>query len=157
MVAQDLLSGDTFQLKEGTSEISESQETLAVVRVVGGGSGIPCLRRVGYAHAGTRLDSNPDPTLTVAPETEPVGELTAAEAEYIEDVRAGWNEFHSKAGGFRQVFAQTYSTRERLFEALIDAGAGSAFEGAYQAVKQLNPPPGSRQTKISRYKEWPKW
>ena len=81
------------------------------------------------------------PIPTLAPETETVEELTVAEAEYIEEVRAGWNEFHSKAGGFRQAFAQTYSVRERLFEALIDAGAGSAFEGAYQAVKQLDPPP----------------
>ena len=85
--------------------------------------------------------STQSPTLTLGPETETVEELTAAEAEYLEEVKAGWNEFHSKAGGFRRVFAQTYPIRERLFKALIDAGAGSAFEGAYHAVKQLKLPP----------------
>jgi len=87
------------------------------------------------------------PTPTPSPTAVPVAlatdsdDLNAAEAEYIVQVRAGWNKFHSKAGGFRQVFGQTYSTRSRLFEALIDAGAGSAFEGAYQAVEQIKPPP----------------
>ena len=75
------------------------------------------------------------PTPTPAPASATSEELTAAGTEYIVQVRAGWNKCHSKAGGFRQAFAQTYSTRPRLFEALIDAGAGSAFEGAYQAVE----------------------
>ena len=81
------------------------------------------------------------PTAAPTPAPATSAELTAAEAEYIEQVRAGWNEFHSKAASFRQVFAQTYAMRSRFFKALIDAGAGSAFEGAYQAVKQVKPPP----------------
>lgn len=46
------------------------------------------------------------------------GELTAEEAEYVEQVRAGWNEFNSKAMEFRAVFGQTYSQRYRFFQAL---------------------------------------
>ena len=80
------------------------------------------------------------PTAAPTPASATSEELTAAEAEYIDQVRVGWNEFHSKAGGFRQAVNQTYSMKSRLFEALIDAGAGSAFDGAYQAVQQIKPP-----------------
>ena len=72
--------------------------------------------------------------------TTPVVELTAEEAGYIEQVRAGWNVFHSKAGGFREAFGQFYAMKSRLFETLKDAGAGSAFEGALRAVEQITPP-----------------
>ena len=84
--------------------------------------------------------STPEPTATQAGATTSGVELTAEEADYIEQVRAGWNEFHSKAGGFREAFGQAYETKSRLFEALRDAGAGSAFEGALRAVEKINPP-----------------
>ena len=91
--------------------------------------------------------STPAPTATPVPspapqagETSSGAELTAEEADYIEKVRAGWNEFHSKAGGFGEAFGQLYAMQSRLFEALKDAGAGSAFEGALRAVEQIDPP-----------------
>jgi len=91
--------------------------------------------------------STPAPTATPVPSPTPQAEastsgveLTAEEADYIEQVRAGWNEFHSKAGGFREAFGQVYALQSRLFEALRDAGAGSAFEGALRAVEQIDPP-----------------
>ena len=84
--------------------------------------------------------STPEPTATQAGATTSGVELTAEEADYIEQVRAGWNEFHSKAGGFREAFGQVYALRSRLFEALRDAGAGSAFEGALRAVEKIDPP-----------------
>jgi len=91
--------------------------------------------------------STPAPTATPVPSlaaqsgaTTSAVELTAEEADYIEQVRAGWNEFHSKAGGFREAFGQLYAMRSRLFEALSDAGAGSAFEPALRAVEQIDPP-----------------
>ena len=82
----------------------------------------------------------PVPTPTTATASTGSGELTAEEAEYIEQVRAGWNEFHSKAMEFRSVFAQTYSQKGRLFQALLDAGAGTAFEAALTAVEQIDAP-----------------
>ena len=67
--------------------------------------------------------STPSPTATPATNastqtgaTTPGAELTAEEAAYIEQVRAGWNEFHSKAGGFREAFGQLYEMKSRLFE-----------------------------------------
>ena len=102
--------------------------------------GVSVLAAVFLA-CGVSATPTPVPTAAPTPASVTSEELTAAEAEYIEQVRVGWNEFHSEAGGFRQAFNQTYSMKSRLFEALIDAGAGSAFEGAYQAVKQIKPPP----------------
>ena len=91
--------------------------------------------------------STPAPTATAVPSPAPQTgattsevALTAEEADYIEQVRAGWNEFHSKAGGFREAFGQLYAMRSRLFEMLEDAGAGSAFEGALRAVEQIDSP-----------------
>jgi len=79
--------------------------------------------------------ATPAPTNTPEPSPAPqveatiLGtELTVEEAAYIEQVRAGWNEFHTKAGGFREAFGQLYAMQSRLFEALSEAGAGSAFE-----------------------------
>ena len=97
------------------------------------------------------VTATPVPTATVTPAptaapsptpavTNPGVALTAEEADYIEQVRAGWTVFNSKAGGFREAFAQVYALRSRLFETLKDAGAGSAFEGALQAVEQIDPP-----------------
>lgn len=80
----------------------------------------------------------PEPTAAVA-STES-SELTALETEYIEQVRAGWNEFNAKAMEFRSVFGQTYSQKSRLFQALLDAGAGTAFEAALAAVEQIDAP-----------------
>ncbi len=82
----------------------------------------------------------PVPVPTAAAASTGSGELTAEEAEYIEQVRAGWNKFHSKAIEFRAAFAQTYSQKSILFQALLDVGAGTAFEAALTAVEQINPP-----------------
>lgn len=91
--------------------------------------------------------ATPAPTNTPEPSPAPqveatiLGtELTVEEAAYIEQVRAGWNEFHTKAGGFREAFGQLYAMQSRLFEALSEAGAGSAFEPALLAVAQIDPP-----------------
>ena len=90
---------------------------------------------------GDSATATPPPTATSTPEpqagaTTSAGELTAEEADYIEQVRAGWNEFHSKAGGFREAFGQLYAMQSRLFEALSDAGAGSAFEPALKGCEE---------------------
>jgi len=86
---------------------------------------------------GDSATATPLPTAAASTES---ADLTAAEAEYIEQVRAGWNEFNSKAMEFRSVFAQTYSQKPRLFQALLDAGAGTAFEAALTAVEQIDAP-----------------
>ena len=80
------------------------------------------------------------PTTVSVSQSVGADDLTPAEADYIEQVRAGWNEFHSKAMGFRSVFAQTYAVKARFFEALLDAGAGTAIEGAYEAVEPIIAP-----------------
>ncbi len=41
---------------------------------------------------------------------------------------------------FRAVFGQTYSQRYRFFQALLDAGAGTAFEAALIAVERIDAP-----------------
>ena len=71
--------------------------------------------------------ATPAPTNTPEPSPAPqveatiLGtELTVEEAAYIEQVRAGWNEFHTKAGGFREAFGQLYAMQSRLFEALSE-------------------------------------
>ena len=104
---------------------------------------------VAAACGGSATATSPPPATSMpapaaeatSPAVEPTAhELTAEEADYIEQVRSGWNEFHSKAGGFREAFGQLYAMRSRLFEALKEAGAGSAFEGALRAVEQIDPP-----------------
>lgn len=82
----------------------------------------------------------PVPEPTTATVSAGSAELTAEEADYIEQVRAGWNEFNAKAMEFRSVFAQTYSQKSRLFQALLDAGAGTAIEGALAAIEQIDAP-----------------
>lgn len=100
---------------------------------------------------GDSATATPRPTATTAPTLTPIpatatpiadgGEvLTAEEEQYIEQVRAGWRKFHDKGEDFRAVFAQVYSMKSRLFEALHDAGAGTAFIGALQAIEEINPP-----------------
>ena len=99
----------------------------------------------GESATATPATATAAPTLRPIPATAVpianVGEvLTAEEEEYIEQVRSGWRKFHDKAEGFRAVFAQVYSLKSRLFEALHDAGAGTAFDGALQALEEIDPP-----------------
>ena len=69
-----------------------------------------------------------------------VAGLNAAEAEYLAQVRAAFKLFEDKAAGFGAVFSQTWPLRERLFEALKGAGAGTAFQETVEALEQLDPP-----------------
>ena len=69
-----------------------------------------------------------------------VAGLNEAEAEYLAQVRAAFKLFADKAAGFGAVFSQTWPLRERLFEALKEAGAGTAFQETVEALEQLDPP-----------------
>lgn len=100
---------------------------------------------------GESATATPRPTATTAPTVTPIpaaaapiadgaAALTAEEEEYIGQVRAGWRNFHDKAEGFRAVFGQVYSMKSRLFEALHDAGAGTAFVGALRSIEEIIPP-----------------
>ena len=99
----------------------------------------------GSATATPRPTATTAPTLTPVPATAtPIAAgaeaLTAEEVEYIEQVRSGWRNFHDKSEGFRAVFGQVYSMKSRLFEALHDAGAGTAFVGALRSIEEMIPP-----------------
>ncbi len=81
--------------------------------------------------------SSPTPTPTSTPS---LG-LTLSEEEYLGQVRAAWNLFRTKNNAFGEVFGQTWPVRGRLFEALKQAGAGTAFMGTLEALEELDPPP----------------
>ena len=97
------------------------------------------------ATATSRPTATTEPTATPVPATptpasQQADARTAEEEEYIEAVRAGWSNFNDKAEDFRAVFSQVYSIKSRLFEALQDAGAGTAFESALGPIEALTPP-----------------
>ncbi len=74
------------------------------------------------------------------PSVEPTLELTSLEQDYLFQISAAWDLFGTKAASFRTVFAQAWPTRERLFTALYDAGAGTAWDDSLAAVEKLEPP-----------------
>ena len=67
-------------------------------------------------------------------------ELTSLEQDYLFQISAAWDLFGTKAASFRAVFAQAWPTRERLFTALYDAGAGTAWVDSLEATEKLEPP-----------------
>ncbi len=74
------------------------------------------------------------------PTPQPTLELTSLEQDYLFQISAAWDLFGTKAASFRTVFAQAWPTRERLFTALYDAGAGTAWDDSLAAVEKLEPP-----------------
>ncbi len=74
------------------------------------------------------------------PTAQPTLELTSLEQDYLFQISAAWDLFGTKAASFRTVFAQAWPTRERLFTALYDAGAGTAWDDSLAAVEKLEPP-----------------
>jgi hypothetical protein len=100
---------------------------------------------------GDSATDTPEATATIAPTETPLPatvtpiaavaeDLTVEEEEYIEQVRAGWRKFNEKAEDVRAVLAQVYSIKSRLFEALKDAGAGTAYEVTLQLIGEIIPP-----------------
>ncbi len=67
-------------------------------------------------------------------------DVTEDEIEYLMQVHTAWGLFGEKAQQFGMLFNQTYAVRDRLFEALEDAGAGTAFEDTAEALERLVPP-----------------
>ena len=66
--------------------------------------------------------------------------LSEGEIAYLDQVHEALGLFGDKARHFGDLFNQTYAVRERLFEALEDAGAGTAFEDTAEALERLVPP-----------------
>ena len=77
---------------------------------------------------------------SAGPTAQPTLELTSLERDYLFQVKAAWDLFGTKAASFRGVFAQAWPTHERLFTALYDAGAGTAWVGSLEATEKLEPP-----------------
>ena len=84
--------------------------------------------------------SESEDAASAAPTAQPTLELTSLEQDYLFQISAAWDLSGTKAASFRAVFAQAWPTRERLFTALYDAGAGTAWDDSLAAVEKLEPP-----------------
>ncbi len=75
----------------------------------------------------------PEPTATVS------AEVREANVAYLIAVREGWGLFHEKVNQFGAILSIGWQTSDRMLDALSEAGAGTAFDLAYQAVKEIEP------------------
>ncbi len=66
--------------------------------------------------------------------------MTDLERNYLVQVSGAWSLFATKAASFQAVFAQTWPTNQLLFDALREAGAGTAWVEPLEAVQKLEPP-----------------
>ena len=87
--------------------------------------------------SGDDEDATPPPASTSASQST---ELTELEANYLVQVSGAFSLFATKAASFQAVFAQTWPTNQLLFDALRDAGAGTAWVVPLEAVQELEPP-----------------
>ena len=70
----------------------------------------------------------------------PAGTLTAAEQAYLDDVEGVAMLIGEKFAQFGELMGRVYATRGALFEALEEAGAGTAFDSGLAAMEALEPP-----------------
>jgi len=67
-------------------------------------------------------------------------ELTDLERDYLVQVSGAWSLFATKSASFRTVFSQAWPTNQRLFDALREAGAGTAWVDSLEAIQQIESP-----------------
>ena len=70
----------------------------------------------------------------------PAGTPTAAEQAYLDDVEGVAMLIGEKFAHFGELMGRVYATRGALFEALEEAGAGTAFDAGLAAMEALEPP-----------------
>ena len=70
----------------------------------------------------------------------PAGPPTAAEQAYLDDVEGAAMLIGEKFAQFGELMGRVYATRGALFEALEEAGAGTAFDAGLAAMEALDPP-----------------
>ena len=96
------------------------------------GDGHPALHRHGYAQPNTGGRSCCGGNGGT--------ELTAAEEEYFQQVRAAQALSDQIFANFGEIFRQAFPLRERLLTALLEAGVGAAFTGKLAALETIDPP-----------------
>lgn len=92
----------------------------------------------------TATPPSPSTTATrppVAPTSTPVlDRLTPDEEQYLESVRDAEVLGDQVFSRFRQIFGRTYTTREPLLIALLEAGVGTPFKLKSEALEVIDPP-----------------
>ncbi len=74
------------------------------------------------------------------PTATPPGTPTAAEQAYLDDIEGVAMLIGEKFAQFGELMGRVYATRGALFEALEEAGAGTAFDAGLAAMEALEPP-----------------
>lgn len=74
---------------------------------------------------------------SIKPVTEAV---LSAEDQYFEDVSNALSLTAAKLGRFGTIFGETYETRQRLIDSLLEAGVGTAFVDTSEALQSIEPP-----------------
>ena len=70
----------------------------------------------------------------------PAGTPTAAEQAYLDDIEGVTMLIGEKFAHFGELMGRVYATRGALFEALEEAGVGTAFDAGLAAMEALEPP-----------------
>ena len=85
-------------------------------------------------------DSNGPGVEAGRPNATLVGTPTAAEQAYLDELEGVRMLIGEKFAHFGEVIGRVYPTRGALFEALEEAGAGTAFDAGLAAMEALEPP-----------------
>ena len=85
-------------------------------------------------------DSNGPEVEGDRPAATPPGTPTAAEQAYLDDVEGIEMLIGEKFAVFGELMGRVYATRSALFDALEEAGAGTAFDAGLAAMEALEPP-----------------
>ena len=85
-------------------------------------------------------DSNGAGVEADRPTATPPGTPTAAEQAYLDELEGVTMLIGEKFAQFGELMGRVYATRGALFEALEEAGAGTAFDAGLAAMEALEPP-----------------